>query len=60
MKKYRWLGDRGEISGHVVFEEGSYGRIVELDEAVAADAIAGGFPIEEVVKADKPTKEVTK
>ena len=48
MQQYEWRGDRGEISGHVVFASGSRGQIVELDSAVADEAIAGGFPLRPV------------
>lgn len=47
-KQYRFLGDRGEISGHAVFESGSKGAVVEIDQAVADAAIAEGFPLEAV------------
>jgi hypothetical protein len=44
-KRYEWLGDEGEIVGHVVFAPGSRGQIVELDREVADQAVAGGFPL---------------
>jgi hypothetical protein len=54
--RYEWMGDRGEISGHVVFEEGSKGRIVEIDEEVADARISQGFPLKKI-KPAKPGKE---
>ncbi|MCU1326883.1 MAG: hypothetical protein JWN34_2253 [Bryobacterales bacterium] len=55
--KYEWLGDRGEISGHVVFEEGSKGRIVEVNEAIADEKISQGFPLNKLSTKAKLAKE---
>lgn len=54
--RYEMLGDKGEISGHVVFETGSRGQVAEIDEQVADAAIEQGFPMKKL-KSAKAAKE---